>query len=707
MATGESQQNDFVDKYRAQGLNVIPCKPNDKKPSVAWKNYQTKKYEQTIPRDANVGIICGKSSGSLLVVDIDNANSDFIDKIYDDALNKTLVVKTGSGGYHIYFRVEKLPNTGRLNNDDGVHVDIQSEGTYVIAPPSVHPNGNVYEKISSTDNIKKIDFEEIIKNLEKLGFTPHSKLSIPEISKGNVSEGNRNDSAFKYSCFLLGTKGLDEKTSWWEIQKWNNSNNPPLPERELRTTFESACKTVQNSSAGIDADNDEKKKHTKYADKIMQDFRFKTLMDTEEVLVYKEGVYRHGAEVLIKEECEKRIKNCTGYMANEVIKTIQRTTYCRREDFDTDPYLINVKNGLLEIRTGKFSNHDPKIPCRVQIPVNYNQKAGPENYMKFLIQCLPEQKDRETVNEEFASTLLPQIKLEKISMYAGGGANGKSTFLEIIATFLGKENISNIPIHDLIFHRFAKAELDGKSANIYSDIESNELTKLGVLKALVSGDPVNAEKKGKNPFSLRNFAKFFYSANQLPEIGEDTDAVFRRFMITEWTQKFQFNVSEEDKKHGIHEMNPIILQTLTTQDELSGILNLLIIKTRKLLLQGRFTYDQSTAQLRTEWRDKADPITSFISNCLIMDVQAIVPKATVYRVYVKWCIINKFIPKSEKGFNSKLKEKISIEAGVRKINGKATRVWAGIKLNLEEDVVRQAIKELPTSVEDPSQEKIS
>ena len=132
------------------------------------------------------------------------------------------------------------------------------------------------------------------------------------------------------------------------------------------------------------------------------------------------------------------------------------------------------------------------------------------------MECLPDTHDRNLIIEEFASVLLQNsIRLEKIFMYVGYGANGKSTFLSVIETLIGDENISHVSIHDLIHARFAKSQLDGKVANIFADISNDELTKLGVLKAIVSGDTIAVEKKGKDHFTMKNHAKMFYSCNQL------------------------------------------------------------------------------------------------------------------------------------------------------------------------------------------------
>lgn len=122
-------------------FNLIPCKDRSKLPSISWKEYQTVKYTQPIT-SVNKAVILGPISGGIVVIDIDAPGLE--KRIFDDfekIKRKTLVVKTGSGGIHIYVKPLRSVQTKRLDNDEGEHIDIQSEGTYVIAANSIHPNG--------------------------------------------------------------------------------------------------------------------------------------------------------------------------------------------------------------------------------------------------------------------------------------------------------------------------------------------------------------------------------------------------------------------------------------------------------------------------------------------------------------------------------------------------------------------------------------
>ena len=219
---------------------------------MTWASYQHKKYDGELSEEANIGAICGQTSGNLVVIDLDISDISILDQILPDVLDHTLVTKTGKG-YHIYIKVPKLPNTLRMDGILG-RIDVQSDGTYVVAPTSVHPNGSIYQIISRTTEIIEVDFQQIICNLEKMGFSvPQSQHSIIEIKRNGTKQGTRNNSMFKVACDLLHKQELDEHIAWSYLQTVNSKNEPPLDEKELRGIFESAKKYLDEKSDSNDA----------------------------------------------------------------------------------------------------------------------------------------------------------------------------------------------------------------------------------------------------------------------------------------------------------------------------------------------------------------------------------------------------------------------------------------------------------------------
>ena len=134
--------HDELQHYSSLGLTIIPLKFRSKRPVVRWGNGWNPSIEQlqsyfTIP--ANVGVLCGKS---LAVIDCDSDKAYF-DFITTHALPPDCpVVKTGRG-YHVWVKPKKPIRSQRVGS-----IEIKCLGSYVVAPPSIHPR-NPAEKCLS------------------------------------------------------------------------------------------------------------------------------------------------------------------------------------------------------------------------------------------------------------------------------------------------------------------------------------------------------------------------------------------------------------------------------------------------------------------------------------------------------------------------------------------------------------------------------
>jgi len=241
-------RDETLNSLREQGLQVFPLR--DKRPAVNnWQN-----YNGDVKEDQSFGITLGSES-KIFVIDVDDY-SLFPD--FTQFLDKTYVVKTGKG-FHIFVKANTLPQTMRLNNNQGQHIDIQSTRTYVVGETSKHydknPNGDyvetgkIYEKISNNRIINHIDFETEFKPiLKKLGFDLAKKPIKEELTdsiKHGVANGNRNNILFKLSCHILKTI-QDTEIAFNTISTINEKSSEPLEKQELELLFKSATTYVKD-----------------------------------------------------------------------------------------------------------------------------------------------------------------------------------------------------------------------------------------------------------------------------------------------------------------------------------------------------------------------------------------------------------------------------------------------------------------------------
>jgi putative DNA primase/helicase len=232
------------------------------------------------------------------------------------------------------------------------------------------------------------------------------------------------------------------------------------------------------------------------------------------------------------------------------------------------------------------------------------------------------------------------------------------------------KNVSHEALQDLGMNRFRSAELFGKLANGYADLEKKAVKHTGIFKMLTSGDYISAEKKMQQPFQFRPFAKLVYSANELPEFEDKTYAIWRRMII------FSFeNVFEENKD---------LISKLTTQEELSGLLNLALIGLRQLIKDNGFAYIDDIKTITKEYTLTANSVSKFLENkCEVTGSQKdYIICRELWSVYFNFCKSNGLHCKDDNMFGRELPESV-VKRRIR-VNKEREYCYCGIRLKPEE-----------------------
>lgn len=226
--------------------SIIPIAPKTKKALIEWKKYQKirptldeiKKWFRSYP-DANIAVITGKVS-NLIVIDIDPRHGG-TDEIFKDT--KTVIAKTGGGGWHYYFKYEE-----GIQNKAGIQpgFDIRGEAGYSILPPSIHESGNKYEWLTPPDEVEPVSLPQFVKDWIAQGKPLKIKTQLAALQ--GVTEGQRNSVATSVAGKKLAKHPQNEWEShvWPFLVEWNKKNTPPLPKQELRATFESIASAEIN-----------------------------------------------------------------------------------------------------------------------------------------------------------------------------------------------------------------------------------------------------------------------------------------------------------------------------------------------------------------------------------------------------------------------------------------------------------------------------
>ena len=396
--------------------------------------------------------------------------------------------------------------------------------------------------------------------------------------------------------------------------------------------------------------------------------QFVTISDQDHEIFYydtKAKIWRGNGEDLIWKWISKRYPALSKRMLNEVIHFVQGQTLMRREQFQSPEGLLSFTNYNLDaVHNYAVEMDSPDLYVRNKFPVKINKKATCPKFSRFLNEIIPEVEDRTTLLECMSMVLVPHFNFEKAVMFIGKSAtNGKSTIIKIMKRLFGLENIVSISLQDMISNRFMAQKLDGKLLNLYADINNKEISDLGKFKLFVSGDLITVERKHGHPYEIIPKTIHFFSTNTLPEIKEDNNAVFRRFMIID------FPISFENNK----DLN--LLDKLTTIDELEGIMWWLLRTAKRLATKKQFSYPQTPDEVRMRWKMESNSVFELIehSNLIIKKSDNEISRGKFYEIYIKFCSKNHYTIKSQSTVSRQV-----ASLGYSTKQSKGERCWVGI-----------------------------
>ena len=342
------------------------------------------------------------------------------------------------------------------------------------------------------------------------------------------------------------------------------------------------------------------------------------------------------------------------------------------DDFNRNPYLVNVRNGLLDIRDMSFNEHTPSYLSTVQLNVEYNPQVDCPQFKKFLNEVL-DCKLIPLVQEIVGYLLTTNTASQKAFVFWGPARTGKSTLLWVVEyLLLGKKNVSNIPWQE-IGDKFKTAELLGKLANVFSDLPSKSIDDTGIFKVVTGEDYLMAEKKNKNPFKFKPFARLVFSCNELPRNYVDrTEGFYRRLIIVPFNRQIEKSKIDKALKYKF-------------QREKEGILNW-ALEGLKRLYENNFEFSENelTDGVKKEYKRENNNVISFVEECCELDGLFSCSRIEIYEAYKEFCVEAGLKALSQIKFNKELEGNFNI---TRSRSGKL-RLWNGVRIKLEDLIIR-------------------
>ena len=471
----------------------------------------------------------------------------------------------------------------------------------------------------------------------------------------NMEEGDgRNQTLFNYILTLQSNDfSIDEAKECIEII--NDFVLPePLPEDEIEKILrdESFQKPLFYNKNQFLFD--------KFARYIKSNNRLIRINGS--IHMYQNGIYvpGHGH---IEAEMIRIIPTLTKRNRSEVLSYLDLIV--KDETPPASANYIAFKNGVYNLETDEFVDFSPDLVITNMIPWNYNPSAYYEvtDHTLDKISC-HDQNVRDLLEEAIGYCFYRRNELRKSFILIGDKANGKSTYLDMIKTLLGGENVCALDLKEL-GERFKTALVAGKLANIGDDIGDEFIPNPAIFKKLVSGDPINAERKGQDPFDFTPYAKFLFSANDIPRIKDKSGAVLSRLVIVPFDARFSKNDPDFD---------PYIKYKLRRRESMEYLIQIGIQGLKRVLGNNSFTTSKRVVKQIEEYEENNNPILLFFKEKKLEDFENQVTKE-IFQEYNGFCHANGFTPLSNVEFAKQVKKRFELVSSPKWINGKTVRVY--------------------------------
>lgn len=616
----------------------------------------TKTYDQVKDRDS-YGVIIPEG---FVVLDFDTtSDADIILEIMKNSDLKVRVMKT-TRGYHVWFKnplVEVKPDVFKPKISTNF---IKRRLAIGITADSRAGGKRGYVKWKSEGVMREWVIDTPFDELDDVPnwLLPVSAPADKYMFKGMSDGDGRNGELFSYILYLQG-KGFkrddiidtldiindyvfDDPIPDYEMEQLTRDesfrDDDEIAEQRERRKMDN-IERIEESKANKKKDGSEpspkekkvKKKdsfsHNKFGDVLISEYNIHTM--NGKMFVYEDGYYQED-ERIIEQKMIDLYPAIKQKKRSEVLSYIKIMTHYPAQNLKVNPYIINLKNTRLDVKTGKQLPFDPKFLEFDRIPVEYDPNAynaDLDNMLKRVF-C----NDQEVIDlfdEMVGYLLIKHGRYRAGFMLTGTGQNGKSTILNLLKAFLGANNYTTIEL-DKLTDRFSTAELEHKLANIGDDINSTSLKNTGTLKKLFTGESLQVERKGERPFTLRPYAKMIFSMNDIPQSYDRSDGFYSRLMFIPFNAKF--SVHDDD-------FDPNIADKIMTDEAMSYLLNRALVGATRLMSTGGFTVPAVVKEASEAYKRDNSIVLQWIDDEGITEDRIMeISSDDLFKEYEDWCV---------------------------------------------------------------------
>lgn len=347
------------------------------------------------------------------------------------------------------------------------------------------------------------------------------------------------------------------------------------------------------------------------------------------------------------------------------------------EDFDKDPNLVTLDNGVLNLSTKQLHQHDPAMMLTRKMNASYDPGAAQGRWYRFMEEVLPDQQVREYVQRVCGYMLTGSMTERAMMLLYGESGTGKTQFLEAISQVMGdfagvapasafqpRQSGYKGPSEDL--HK-----LRGKRFVMQSELDAASRFNEPLVKSIVGADTQSTRPLYGAPVDWKPEYTVFLATNHLPRISSSENAIWNRVKPIHFGQVF---INEQGQALDPNERS---LGRRMAKEEASSILNWLLEGLEAYQSMGLAEPEQISTWLK-QYREDVDTCRQFLTQAPddgVISVEAS-QSATVtelYRKYAEWCHNNAIPPLGLRNFNARMES-----AGFERKKRDRGIVWQGI-----------------------------
>lgn len=592
---------------------------------------------------------------------INEANKDNFKKIYDKYLSDKVIELKGNASFNRQHGIKH-----NLSDDDVIHKILSSK--------------------------QADDFKNFMNNSWQEKYTSQSEADLAFanlLAFWCARDYSQMDSIFRQSSLYRpkwdekrGKATYGESTLYKAINDTNNVFTPTdkkeLPKYDFQfLNTKEPEKTKEHPPRSWDDTGNAQRFLDRYGDVAKYTFLRKTFYvydgtvwkEDNEGLVFKlvdlviedmknEPIYVSDPtdEKLVEQmekEWNKHLKSSRSNRSKKaMVEEIKHNVSVLPESFDQNDMLLNTENGYLDLSSGEVLGHDKAKLFSKKAKVEYSDKAAPDAWLDFLKDIFDHDEEMiDFIQKAVGYSLTGSSKEQVMFVLLGSGRNGKSLFINTLATILGDYS-TNMQAETLMVKRGQGGSINNdvarlENARFVTSSEPNEgfIFDEGLVKQMTGDDKITARYLRQENFEFEAKFKIWLATNHRPIVRGTDDGIWRRFVTIPFEVQIPEHKVDRDLKYKLLREAPAILDWA-----LEGCL---------LWQKEGLELPEKIKQSNQQYRSEMDITDAFIEDCCEVGEGFEIGGGELYEKYKQWANANGQYDVGSVEFGKRMKKKFT------------------------------------------------